>query len=416
MARPGEDIETHGYSVKDLKDMVAEAKSELRPAELTRFQERLVFVRCRMLGMSVSDASASVGISVKGGYNIQSMWNQYGPKGIYPNFAGGRKSKMSDEQFARFCEVYQETRMSAKEAQEYISNEFGIAYSLKQVYVLISKTQSGAAPQGQASDDEEDPADGRIQASNSDPGEPEEQPPAPAAEPYVQQKPAEAEEPAEDAEEERTPVERVVEPPEQEAAEAEEPAEDAEEDIEDSEEFEESETSVYVVHPDDDEDDEYADAPCEASSEEGQHTVAEPPEPEQAVVSPAVIEDAPPVPYAAPVAVPAVQASVPEEQEEVVAHAPAEEPAVQASVAEESVPEVVVSTMAIAVPDIVEAESLLNERKHEPDIVCEDDMESYDGLVCGQPRSSISMAVGGIGDKFSGILRKLQKLVSKKAG
>ncbi|MDR3205873.1 MAG: hypothetical protein LBT41_02075 [Candidatus Methanoplasma sp.] len=142
MVRSGDGIETHGFGVKDLKKLLADARKSLGPAGMDRFQERIAFVRSRLSGRSVAESSRSAGISVRSGYNIQAVWNKYGPKGLYPNFAGGRKPKMSAQQLVQFHNEYHKRGMSANESREYIKEEFGIEYSQKQIYLIIAKVSS----------------------------------------------------------------------------------------------------------------------------------------------------------------------------------------------------------------------------------------------------------------------------------
>jgi transposase len=153
VSKSGDGIETHGFGVKDLRKLLADARKSLGPAGMDRFQERIAFVRSRLSGRSVAESSISAGISVRSGYNIQAVWNKYGPKGLYPNFSGGRKPKMSAQQLVQFHDEYHRRRMSANESREYIREEFGIEYSQKQIYIIISKVSS-MTPGEVGSDDE----------------------------------------------------------------------------------------------------------------------------------------------------------------------------------------------------------------------------------------------------------------------
>ena len=74
------------------------------PKGLPQVIPRLVFIRLRYKGMSVVDAAEAVGVSHQTGYNWQKRWNEEGPVGLVPKYAGGHPSKLTDEQKAALLE------------------------------------------------------------------------------------------------------------------------------------------------------------------------------------------------------------------------------------------------------------------------------------------------------------------------
>src|SRR5512136_2520977 len=60
--------------------------------------KRLYFIKYRYNGLTVEQASKLVGISKPIGYIWQSRWNEKGYEGLIPRYAGGRPSKLDQEQ------------------------------------------------------------------------------------------------------------------------------------------------------------------------------------------------------------------------------------------------------------------------------------------------------------------------------
>ena len=58
--------------------------------------------------MSVVDAAEAVGVSHQTGYNWQKRWNEEGPDGLVPKYAGGRPSKLTVEQKVALLEQLRE--------------------------------------------------------------------------------------------------------------------------------------------------------------------------------------------------------------------------------------------------------------------------------------------------------------------
>ena len=63
--------------------------------------KRLYFVKFRYDGDSVDKASEKVGVTKRIGYIWQGRWNKNGYEGIIPRYAGGRPSKLTQQQKKR---------------------------------------------------------------------------------------------------------------------------------------------------------------------------------------------------------------------------------------------------------------------------------------------------------------------------
>ena len=108
------------------------------PKGLPEVVPRLVFIRLRYKGMSVVDAAEAVGVSHQTGYNWQKRWNEEGPGGLVPKYAGGHPSKLTDEQKTALLEKLREKeRWTTAEVQHLIPSQFGVSYSLDQVRRIL---------------------------------------------------------------------------------------------------------------------------------------------------------------------------------------------------------------------------------------------------------------------------------------
>ena len=85
----------------DRKVTLDEINSLIKHENNSRVLNRLNFVKFRRLGDSVEEASTKVRVTKKTGYYWQEDWNKGGYTALMPNFGGGRKSKLTDEQIKK---------------------------------------------------------------------------------------------------------------------------------------------------------------------------------------------------------------------------------------------------------------------------------------------------------------------------
>ena len=102
-----------------------------------RFLQRVTFIRLRYGGFSVEEASKAVGFTTKTGYNVQGQWNVNGMEGLVPDFKGGPKSRLSDEQKSELKDMLAACPSDTKTVRLYIKDRFGVEYSEKQVHVIL---------------------------------------------------------------------------------------------------------------------------------------------------------------------------------------------------------------------------------------------------------------------------------------
>jgi len=100
--------------------------------------KRLYFIKFRYNGDSVEKASEKVGVTKRIGYIWQNRWNEKGYEGIIPRYAGGRPSKISEQQKKELEQILRRKESwTTNEIKDVISREFSVDYSLKQIYIIL---------------------------------------------------------------------------------------------------------------------------------------------------------------------------------------------------------------------------------------------------------------------------------------
>jgi transposase len=104
----------------------------------SRVLKKLYFVKFRYLGDSVEVAATKLGVTKKTGYYWQEDWNKGGYAALMPQFCGGRKSKLTDEQIVELRSLLKEKDYwTTKGVLELIKEKYGVQYSQKQVGVIL---------------------------------------------------------------------------------------------------------------------------------------------------------------------------------------------------------------------------------------------------------------------------------------
>ncbi len=100
--------------------------------------QRLYFIKYRYEGVAVEDAAKRVGISKQVAYIWQDRWNKEGYGGLKPKFAGGKPSKLSDNQKKQLKTILKKRNdWATEEVRELISKEFKVKYTLKQIRIIL---------------------------------------------------------------------------------------------------------------------------------------------------------------------------------------------------------------------------------------------------------------------------------------
>jgi len=131
-------VKTEMYPIAMLLP-VEELDRRIRSLEKdARVLKRLYFVRYRYDGLSVEEAAKRVGVTRMVGYEWQRRWNQDGVEGLVPRFAGGRPSKLGEEQKKELKSFLAgRDDWTTVEVRDLILEEFGVEYTLKQVRVIL---------------------------------------------------------------------------------------------------------------------------------------------------------------------------------------------------------------------------------------------------------------------------------------
>jgi len=104
----------------------------------TKILQRLYFIKHRYEGKSVEVASHLVGVAKPVGYEWQERWNESGYEGLIPRYAGGRPSKLSDQQKEKLQLLLKAKNVwTTDEVRSLISSEFCVEYTLKQVRIIV---------------------------------------------------------------------------------------------------------------------------------------------------------------------------------------------------------------------------------------------------------------------------------------
>ncbi|MDA0525515.1 helix-turn-helix domain-containing protein [Methanococcoides alaskense] len=131
-------VKTEMYPIQQ-KLTYEELNKRIRYIEiLIKILDRLYFVRYRYNGDSVEEAARKVGVTKRVAYIWQKRWNRDGYSGLLPRYAGGRPSKLTDDQKGdlKFYLKMQGNWTTAR-VKELIKEKFGVEYSLKQVRVIM---------------------------------------------------------------------------------------------------------------------------------------------------------------------------------------------------------------------------------------------------------------------------------------
>jgi len=119
-------------SIEELSRMIKTVEKDVK------ILKRLYFIKFRYDGDSVEKASKKVCVTKRIGYIWQGRWNEKGYEGIIPRYAGGRPSKLTQQQKNELRQLLkQKESWTTKEVKELILREFNVDYTLKQIYIIL---------------------------------------------------------------------------------------------------------------------------------------------------------------------------------------------------------------------------------------------------------------------------------------
>ena len=137
MVRPITQTVSEEVPDEAIESMIAELRESIVEKKALRALERLSFIKMRREGVEMQKAMAVAGISKPTAYQWQNEWNDKGLDSVVPDYAGGAPRRLTDEQLERIKAEVAAKVMTTDEAQEFISREYGVKYTKKQVAVRL---------------------------------------------------------------------------------------------------------------------------------------------------------------------------------------------------------------------------------------------------------------------------------------
>ena len=94
--------------------------------------ERLYFIKFLYEGNNVPEAAKKMEISLDTGYRWRKRWDEGGPEGLIPNFDGGPKPDLSDEDKEELKKMLEERHdWTTREVKELIKDMFDVTYTMR---------------------------------------------------------------------------------------------------------------------------------------------------------------------------------------------------------------------------------------------------------------------------------------------
>lgn len=104
-----------------------------------RILERLYFIRFIYKGDSIKEACERVNVTEPTGYSWLDSWNKRGYEGLVPNFSGGPKPKLGDDERKELKQMLAgKDAWTLREVRELIKETFDIEYSEMQVWRILT--------------------------------------------------------------------------------------------------------------------------------------------------------------------------------------------------------------------------------------------------------------------------------------
>ncbi len=121
-------------SLSDLEKTIKGKEKELRVLK------RLYFIRFLYQGYVIEEASEKLGITMPTAYEWLKRWNKSGYDGLIPNFNGGPKPKLSEEETEILKNLLKhKDDWKLKEVRKLIKEQFGVEHSEMHVWRIMVK-------------------------------------------------------------------------------------------------------------------------------------------------------------------------------------------------------------------------------------------------------------------------------------
>lgn len=114
-----------------------ELKKLVKKEKDIHIKGRLLFINQLYLDDSVPEACERMCISPATGYEWLKAWNEKGYEGLNPDFAGGRPSKLTNQQKGQLKERLSKGNWLTTQVRALIKRDFGVSYSIRQVIRIL---------------------------------------------------------------------------------------------------------------------------------------------------------------------------------------------------------------------------------------------------------------------------------------
>ena len=99
---------------------------------------RLHFIKACYKGMTIKEAAQLNGVSYSNAYVWFNRWNEEGPEGIIPKYAGGRPSYLTKDDKLELEKILEKEDVLTTEIfHKIIKKKFGVDYTYKQVRIIV---------------------------------------------------------------------------------------------------------------------------------------------------------------------------------------------------------------------------------------------------------------------------------------
>lgn len=121
--------------LKIVDEIINEAKI------MCKAYKRAIFIKKVASKGSIKDASSFVGVHPNTGSEWLRRFNGEGIDGLFPKYGGGRPSFLSADELDELKNLLkaENENYSIKDAKKLIYDEFGVEYSYKQVWEIVTK-------------------------------------------------------------------------------------------------------------------------------------------------------------------------------------------------------------------------------------------------------------------------------------
>ncbi len=107
-----------------------------------RVLKRLYFIRLLYQGYALEEASEKIGITVPTAYEWLKRWNKSGYDGLVPQFSGGPKPKLNEDEIEILKTLLKnKNNWKLNEVRKLIKEQFGVEHSEMHIWRILVKLE-----------------------------------------------------------------------------------------------------------------------------------------------------------------------------------------------------------------------------------------------------------------------------------